>query len=229
MDIFQENLDRIEKERGKYIDTRTVLIEKYNYDIKTDCRMGIFGQIDRLLIYHDINMVHFIRHILSINYIPDLFKSSDADSIQVRRNYYVRNKHSLFLFLQSVIEAYFRDLYFHYELGISKSFDKILKSVFSHLGISEYTDYYRSIHILNLMRNTLHNNGIYDMPNQIDIEYHGKICSFATGKPHTSASYDILYQILEDFRELITIIAEKTISEKLIKCRASDFMDDNSW
>jgi hypothetical protein len=222
MTIFQEILDKIEKERGLYNDLRNILVDKYHYETN-DCRTGILEQINRLLIYHNINLVHFIRCIVSENYIPDLFKTSSSDSIEIRRDYYVRNKHSLFIFLQSVIEAYFGDLYSYLNLGNLKGFDKILKSVFETLNISIESNSYKSIKILNLIRNTLHNNGIYDMPNKIEIEYHDKKCCFITGEPHHFASYDMLYLILEDFRQFTSLIAEKTKDDKLIKCKISDF------
>ena len=91
-DIFISYLQEFERLRGKAIEYRDNLIKRYCYDEQRDYRVTIFEQIDRILIYHDTNMVFFLRYMLSPQYVSNLFKTIEIDSMRIAVDYTARNR-----------------------------------------------------------------------------------------------------------------------------------------
>lgn len=108
-DIVEQYLQEFELLRKKSIDARFSLISKYHYDEYKDYRITIFEQIDRVLIYHDTNLVFFLNYMCHPQYVYSLFHTTESDSIKIASDYINRNRHSLVIFIQSIIEAYYID------------------------------------------------------------------------------------------------------------------------
>lgn len=60
--LIQNYVNELEQLRSKSLTVRKALVDCCNYDIIHDYRVTIFEQIDRLLIYHDTNVVLFLRY-----------------------------------------------------------------------------------------------------------------------------------------------------------------------
>lgn len=208
-DIFISYLQEFERLRGKAIEYRDNLIKRYCYDEQRDYRVTIFEQIDRVLIYHDTNMVFFLRYMLSPQYVSNLFKTIEIDSMRIAVDYTARNRQSLIIFVQSVLEAYYIELCSALDLGATQSFSKLMIILFKGIGVSENTNWYKANYILSKIRNTLHNNGIHRHKSET-IEYRGTIHQFEQGKPHHSASYGCLIMIISDIIEFLSIVGEKS-------------------
>ena len=208
-DITIDYLQEFEQLRAKVINVRFNLIKQYCYDEQRDYRVTICEQIDRILIYHDTNMVFFLRYMLSPQYVSNLFKTTESDSMRIAADYTARNRQSLIMFIQSVLEAYYIEVCSVLSLEASKSFSKLIITLFKGLGINENTDWFKANYILAKIRNTLHNNGVHRHKDE-SIEYRGMIHQFKQGKPHHSASYKCLIMMISDIIELLSIIGEKT-------------------
>ena len=208
-DIFISYLQDFERLRGKAIEYRYNLIKQYCYDEQRDYRVTIFEQIDRILIYHDTNMVFFLRYMLSPQYVSSLFKTIETDSVRIAVDYTARNRQSLIIFVQSVLEAYYIELCSALNFETTQSFSKLTTILFKGIGVNENTNWYKANYILSKIRNTLHNNGIHRHKSET-IEYRGTIHQFEQGKPHHSASYECLIMIISDIIEFLSIVGEKS-------------------
>lgn len=208
-DITMYYLQEFERLRKKVINVRFNLIKQYCYDEQKDYRVTICEQIDRILIYHDTNMVFFLHYMLSPQYVNSLFKTTEFDSMQIAADYTARNRQSLIIFIQSVLEAYYTEVCSVLNLKVTQSFSKLIITLFKGLGISENTNWFKANYILAKIRNTLHNNGVHRHKDE-SIEYRGMIHQFKQGKSHHSASYKCLIMMISDIVEFLFIIGEKS-------------------
>lgn len=215
MVLYNKYLNELELLRKKAIDTRAILIKEYHYDELNDYRITILEQINRILIYHNTNMVFFIRYVSDHQYINNLFCTTESDSKQIACDYLARNRHSLVIFLQSIIESYYREICHSLSFKGQPSFSSLVNSLFNEMNISQNTDFYKANNILAKIRNTLHNNGIHRHKDET-IEYKGEIHYFKQDSPHNSASYETLIYIISDIIDFILFIGRKTSSIKLI-------------
>lgn len=202
-------LNDLEQLRNKAIKARFELKGKYHFNIQKDYRITIFEQIDRILIYHNTNIVLFLRHISSSQYVSELFHTTEVDSIRIACDYIARNRQSLIIFLQSVLEAYYREICSVFKLNCPNSYSQILTTLFEKLEIDKKSNWYRANYILSKIRNTLHNNGIHRQKSEI-VEYQGKYHDFKQNQPHNSGSYEVIISIISDVIDLLSFIGEKS-------------------
>lgn len=208
-------LNELELLRKKALDSRHKLVLEYNYNIIHDYRITIFEQIDRLLIYHDTNVVLFLRYISNPKYVSDLFSTSEMDSKRIAIDYLQRTKHSLIIFVQSVIESYYRSICSTLALKVSFNFSKVLDSLFKEFGIQSDSEWYKANNILAKIRNTLHNNGKHTNPDETII-YHSKQYIFTQNSLHYVAGYDTIIFIISDLIDFLCYIGAKSSKVNLI-------------
>lgn len=208
-------LNDLEQLRKRAIEVRFELKNKYHFDTQNDYRITVFEQIDRVLIYHNTNIVLFLRYISSPQYVSELFHTTEVDSIRIACDYIARNRQSLIIFMQSVLEAYYREICSALKLNCPNSYSKILISLFEKIEIDKESNWYRANYILSKIRNTLHNNGIHRQSSEI-IEYRGKSHHFEQNRPHNSGSYEIIISIISDIIDLLSFIGNKSSYIRLI-------------
>lgn len=215
VELIQGYVNDLEQLRGKALAARQSLVEQYRYDIIRDYRITIFEQIDRLLIYHDTNVVLFLRYIMHPQYVSDLFNTSERDSKRIAIDYLQRTKHALIIFIQSVIESYYRTLCSTFTLKTPHNFAKVYKLLFNHFKISTNSDWYKAHKILTKVRNTLHNNGIHTMPDDVII-YHEKKYIFSQNSPHQAAGYETIIHIISDLIDFLHQIGLESSNIQLV-------------
>lgn len=213
--LIHRYLDEFEQLRGKALTARKALVEQSHYDEIRDYRITIFEQIDRLLIYHDTNIVLFLRYIMHPQYVSDLFKTSEQDSKRIAIDYLQRTKHALIIFIQSVIESYYRAFCATLTTTVPNNFAKVYEKLFNQYNIPKENDWYKANKILAKVRNTLHNNGIHTMPDDA-VFYHGRNYIFSQNTLHDAAGYDTIIHIISDLIEFLCHIGSESSNIKLI-------------
>lgn len=213
--IMKDYLIRLEQLRGKALTARKELVDCYHYDISHDYRITVFEQIDRVLIYHDINIVLFLRYIINPQYVSELFNTSKNDSNRIAIDYLQRTKHALIIFIQSVIESYYRAVCTAFSIKESFSFSKVFDALFNQFNLSKDCNWYKANAILAKIRNTLHNNGIHTHPNEL-INYRGKQYNFYLNLPHQAAGYDDIICIIDDLIDFLYYIGKESSKIQLI-------------
>jgi len=201
--------------RSKSLTARKALVDCCNYDIIHDYRVTIFEQIDRLLIYHDTNVVLFLRYIINPQYVSDLYHTSDRDSKRIAIDYLQRTKHALIIFIQSAVESYYRAICSALAIKTPYSFSRVVDALFNKFMISTDSNWYKANIILAKVRNTLHNNGIHTNPDET-INYHKKQYNFSQNLPHHAAGYDTIIHIISDLIEFLYNIGKESSNEQLI-------------
>lgn len=209
-------IEELEQIRKKALDLRFNLKDNYNYNIQKDCRIIIFERINRLLIYHNLNMFLFVSHLSSPEYITKLFHTSEIDSIRIASDYITRNRQSLILFFESIIEAYYRDLFQAWNLNCPSSFSKILAVISKKVNIDEQSNWYISNKLLSKIRNTIHNNGLHGHNPEV-ITYHNQTYYFQTGQPQEAADYETIITMFQDILDFLFYIGQFTQNSSFIE------------
>jgi len=222
--LLQSYFNALEQLRGKALKARTSLINQYNYDIVHDYRISIFEQIDRLLIYHDTNVMLFFRYIMHPSYVSNLFNTSEQDSKRIAIDYLQRTKHALIVFIQSVIESFYRSLCIPLAIKAPFSFTKLVNTIFNHFNVSKDCNWYKANDILGKIRNTLHNNGIHTHADEY-VCYYGKTHYFSQNSLHQSAGYETIICVIKDLIDFIYYIGAETSDIRLIDNHG--FADNN--
>lgn len=213
--LIHQYLNELEQLRFKALSARQSLVESYNYDIVKDYRVTIFEQIDRLIIYHDTNVALFLRYIINPEYVSELFNTSVSDSKRIAIDYLQRTKHALVIFIQSVVESFYRAVCNQLQIKVPFSFAKLVDSMFDYFNFDKDTNWYKANDILSKVRNTIHNNGIHTHSDE-SVTYHGKQHCFSKNFPHQSAGYETIIQIIGDLVECIYSIGKESSNIKLI-------------
>lgn len=222
--LIQKYLHELELLRDKALTARKSLVEQYHYDVIHDYRITIFEQIDRLLIYHNTNVVLFIRYVMHPQYVSDLFNTSEQDSKRIAIDYLQRTKHALIIFVQSVIESYYRAICATLALK-PHNFAKVYESLFNHFNISTDSEWYKANKMLAKIRNTLHNNGIHTMPDET-IYYHNTKYVFSHNMPHHAAGYETITYMISDLIDFSHQIGSGSSNIELID--NNGFVDYNN-
>lgn len=93
-----------------------------------------------------------------------------------------------------------------------KPFNNIYSFIYNHLKLNKYSDLF---YFLSLIRNSIHNNGMYfpDKQEEPIINYREKEYSFKIGKPISCGDWITLFNVTEDaIKALKDIIESKEIS-----------------
>ena len=215
VEFIQGYLNELEQLRMKALATRQSLVNQYKYDIICDYRITIFEQFDRLLIYHDTNVVLFLRYVMHPQYVSGLFNTSERDSRRIAIDYLNRTRHALIIFIQSVIESYDRALCSAFVLKIPHNFVKVYKLLFNQFNIPTNSDWYKAHKILTKARNTLHNNGIHTMSDDV-ISYHEREYVFSKNSLHQAAGYETIIQIISDLIDFLYHIGSESYNIQLV-------------
>lgn len=214
--LIHKYFHELELLRDKALTARKALVEQYHYDVIHDYRITIFEQIDRLLIYHNTNIVLFLRYVMHPQYVSDIFNTSEQDSKRIAIDYLQRSKHALIVFTQSVIESYYRAFCAVIKAKVPTNFAKVYETLFNQYSIPKDHDWYKANQILAKIRNTLHNNGIHTMTD-VSVYYHGRNYVFSMNSLHNAAGYETIIYIISDLIDFLSNIGSKSSSIKLIK------------
>lgn len=217
--------NELEQLRGKSLSARASLVNQFHYDIIHDYRVTIFEQIDRILIYHDTNVILFLRYVMHPQYIGDLFNTSERDSKRIAVDYLNTTRYAMIIFIQSVVESYYRGVCRTLSLKSSLNFSKVYESIFNHFNIPKDNDWYNSNKILAKIRNTLHNNGIHTMPDET-VYYHGREYTFSQNVLHHAAGYETIIYIISDLIDFLHLIGSKSSNISLVD--NNGFVDYNN-
>lgn len=168
---------------------------------ETDIRFSFPNQLNRLLIFTDLNLFFFERDIKKKK-ILDTFLStnSDSDHFDVMSIYISMTRISFVMGLCTILERYIRKLAetIEKEETSKENIFKIRERLFRKLNIEKDSELWKAQKILFLVRNTSHNNSIYTGEKYEEILYASGLHIFKKGFVHNSADFKTLCFILND-------------------------------
>ncbi|MCZ4223489.1 hypothetical protein [Pedobacter rhodius] len=208
-DLILNQIELLESTRGKIKDYIEELKDTTSWDIDKDVRINILNQINAIMSVNIMNMCFNVQYVNNHSFQVQHFKTEtfkDADMMFIA--YLTMNKNGFVYNLSAIIERYLRIVILEFDstIDITKGIYSIKKKLFSFLGISKDSDEWNGLKLLSSIRNTIHNNGIHLSKNDEEILYRESVHPFINNRPHISASYNNLNNIITDLLSLIKMI-----------------------
>lgn len=173
------------------------------YYREDDIRNMFLNQLDKILLFHDLNSYYFIKVLQNKTEFDIILQSASVmDYYKVLETYQIQGKNALIFQLSSILERFFRVLIQYVKPeAVNKQFYIIRKELFELLDI-EKEDEWKAISILSNIRNTFHNNGIHTSDDVPSIIYKDSNYEFIKDKKHNNADYHTLFMITHDIVKL---------------------------
>lgn len=171
---------------------------------ENDLRFYFPNQLNRILIFNDLNLSYFERTIRNKNILDDILLSSSVnDHFEVMKSYIYMVRLSLVIGLCTVLERYIRKLVEIIEKKELKNENiyRLRQRLFAKMKIKEEDDLWIAQILLFNIRNTIHNNGIFTDKFPFEKVYGGGFHSFKFGEIHSSADFRTMSFIVRDIIE----------------------------
>lgn len=171
---------------------------------ENDLRFYFPNQLNRVLIFNDLNLSYFERTIRNKNMLDDILPSSSVnDHFEVMKSYIYMVRLSLVIGLCTVLERYIRKLVEIIEKKEvnNENIYRLRQRLFAKMKIKEEDDLWIAQTILFNIRNTIHNNGIFTDKFPFEKVYGGRSHSFKFGEIQSSADFRTMSFIVRDISE----------------------------
>ena len=200
---------KIEDVRDDFSNSKERCFKKFND--KNDVRVTVFSKIINVLNSAQLGLTFIGQSLLQDNWwnitakehIPNDDKNSYINEVDMFL------KLGLVQFSFSSVESSFRVLIRSLDPKMCSNgtgnFESIYKSLFKKINLSNKEEYVSLMDLLKLIRNSLHNNGVYFPQNNKNcfIKYKGKSYEFIIGEAIDFADWLFLIKLIEDVREML--------------------------
>jgi hypothetical protein len=207
MDI--KDIESIQKIRNSISDKKNRLIAQFdNWDPINDARITVFSKCINVCNSTQLSFTFMHFHLTHLDWWKQIAKSEIPTSdAQIYANEFAMfTKIGFIQFTFSSIESAFR------------IYVKTLDSTACNNGTAEFKSIYswllkrinlqsheNLIDLLRLIRNTIHNNGVYFHKSGINetVIYKGQVYNFIIGQPVEFVTWDFIFEVMEEVEELI--------------------------
>jgi hypothetical protein len=121
----------------------------------------------------------------------------------------------LFSSIESTLRIISRKLYPNLNNNATAEFFTVYTALLKRLDLTKHLP---TLDFFRIIRNTIHNNGVYYHKNELDlsIPYRGKTFIFKIGKPHQHAIWENILYLMDDLLLLITdLLSNPSINDEL--------------
>jgi hypothetical protein len=214
-------IEKLEKIQQNILDDQRCLSSKYpNWDTKEDIRNTVFFRFINALNSIKLSIIFIEQHLKDNRWWRKSFPEITSHDKQIQlREFAQSTKHHFGLSIFILIENAFRIFLRAIDPAACNSGTDAFESIYKCLLNSKLVNTPSStaielLELVRLVRNTIHNDGIYFHRNGKDIEvsYKGEKYQFIYGKPVEFVTWEFLLMLTDDIRELLV----QTISDKAI-------------
>ncbi len=207
-------ISTIQQLRDSFISTKDDLIQKHlRWDQARDATLTLFAKCVNVLNSTQLGMVHIQFNLTQKQWWTSISKVPIADAdLQLYLNEFdMFIKLGFVQFLFSSIESSFRLIVNAISptacSGGTAEFKGIYSFLLSRLTLQKYEPL---LDLLRCIRNTIHNNGVYfpRSGNNETMVYNGTTYSFEIGKPVDFVTWQFLFGLIPDLRQMIIDIVE---------------------
>lgn len=212
----------VEETRDEFIQHKQDVIKSNpGWDPEHDARITVFSKCINVLNSTQLGLTHIHFHLTDQDWWDQIASGQvpDQDSQQT----YV-DEFGMFLkvgmvqFLNASIESSFREILSAIDPGVAKDgrgrWKNIYQALLARLGLPQYEPL---LDLLRLIRNSLHNNGIYRPPsgkNQ-EVEWDGEKYEFVDGQAIDFATFELLCEIAQDLGDMLRQVMERNEVQKI--------------
>lgn len=185
---------------------------------ENDIRYCFINQLNRAIFCNTLNLSYFERTIRDKNHLDQiLWTPTHRDHYQVMDSYINNIRLSLIINLSTITERFIRVIMQAVEdkENYRNNISKIRDTMFEILKIDSNSAISTAYKILFLMRNTIHNNGIYTGKKNDYYDYAFRKHSFIIGCTHKSADFRTLSCIVRDLIDFYNLVIDNDEIKKI--------------
>ena len=209
-----KDIESIQKIRDSISDKKDSLIAQFNnWDPIKDARITVLSKCINVCNSTQLSFTFMHFHLTHLDWWKQIAKSEiPANDAQIYANEFAMfTKIGFIQFTFSSIESAFR------------IYVKALDPIACNNGTAEFKSIYswllkkinlqsheNLIDLLRLIRNTIHNNGVYFHKSGINetVTYKGKNYNFNIGQPVDFVTWDFIFEVMEEVEELIVNVVK---------------------
>jgi len=223
-------IKQLELVRDRAVEDKNAIIQLYSsVDPKHDARITAFSKLINILNSVQLALTFISKHLLHKEWWDSIANEpiSDADK-QIYANEFanlikVAFVHGAFSAVESSLRLFLRALDPIACNGGMAEFKSIYDCLFKSKLATEPIEGSQLLDLLRLVRNTIHNNGVYFSSRGSDARliWNGQTYEFYHGKPVDFVTWEFLINISDALRRLLREIAEDA-NMKAIKAEITD-------
>lgn len=212
-------IERLQPIRDRAVDDKTAVVALYPFvDPEHDARITAFSKLINVLNSLQLSFIFLSKHLLHKQWweaiartpIPDYDKQVYANEFA---NFVkVGFVHAMFSSIESSLRLFLRALDPAACKGGMAEFKSIYDCLFSSKLATRPTDGIQLLDLLRLVRNTIHNNGVYFNPRggNVTLSWQGQTFQFRQGEPVDFVTWEFLIQVSDALRILLRQVVEDT-------------------
>jgi hypothetical protein len=218
-DEVQYLIEQLQRIRDRAVDDKDAVVKLYTFvNPKHDARVTAFSKLINVLNSLELSFVFLSKYLLdkrwwdalALTPIPDndkqIYLNEFANFIKVG---FV---HALFSSIESSFRLFLRALDPTACNGGMAEFKSIYDCLFRSKLTTEPADGVQLLDLLRLVRNTIHNNGVYFNRHgrNITVIWQGQTYEFKHGVPVDFVTWEFLLRVADSLRILLRQVAEDT-------------------
>ncbi|PVX44614.1 hypothetical protein C8C85_0359 [Flavobacterium sp. 103] len=214
-----KEIDSIQKIKNSFSDSKDTLIAQFKtWDPIKDARITVFSKCINVCNSTQLSFTFMHFHLINLDWWKEIAKSEiPANDAQIYANEYAMfTKIGFIQFTFSSIESAFRIYVKSLDPNACNNGTAEFKSIYSWLlKRVNLQNHENLLDLFRLIRNTIHNNGVYFHKSGISesITYKAKVYNFNIGQPVDFVTWDFIFEVMEEVEELIVnVIKTQEIS-----------------
>ena len=212
-------IEQLQPIRDRAVDDKTAVVALYPFVApEHDARITAFSKLINVLNSLQLSFTFLSKHLLHKEWweviartpIPDCDKQVYANEFA---NFVkVGFVHAMFSSIESSLRLFLRALDPTACNGGMAEFKSIYDCLFSSKLATGPTDGIQLLDLLRLVRNTIHNNGVYFNPRggNVTLSWQGQTFEFRQGAPVDFVTWEFLIQVADSLRILLRQVVEDT-------------------
>lgn len=218
-----KDIESIQKIRDSFSDNKDALIAQFNtWDPIKDARITVFSKCINVCNSTQLSFTFMHCHLINLDWWKQIAKIEiSVNDAQIYANEYAMfTKIGFFQFTFSSIESAFRTYVKSLDSTACNNGTAEFKSIYSWLlKRVNLQNHENLLDLLRLIRNTIHNNGVYFHKSGISetITYNAKIYNFNIGQPIDFVTWDFIFEVIEKVEELIVNIVKTNEISSIIQ------------
>jgi len=221
MDV--KDIESIQKIRDSFSDSKDALIAQFNtWDTVKDARITVFSKCINVFNSTQLSFTFMHFHLIHLDWWKQIAKSEiPANDAQIYANEYsMFTKIGFIQFTFSSIESTFRTYVKSLDSTACNDGTAEFKSIYSWLlKRVNLQNHENLLDLLRLIRNTIHNNGVYFHKCGISetVTYNDKVYNFNIGQPVDFVTWDFIFEVMKEVEELIVNIVKTNKISSIIQ------------
>lgn len=210
-------IEQLQPVRDRAVDDKNAVVALYSFvNPKHDARITAFSKFINVLNSVQLAFTFISKHLLHKQWWDAIARSPIPDpDKQIYANEFanftkVGFVHTLFSTIESSLRLFLRTLDPTACNGGMAEFKSIYECLFNSKLVVAPTDGTSLLDLLRLVRNTIHNNGVYFNPrgNNVTLNWQGETFEFKHGIPVDFVTWEFLIRVSDFLRKLLREVVE---------------------